>query len=253
MNNKLFIKNLASEVSSADLYVYGEIVDEKWWDSDVDAKAVRDAIEGLGNGSVLNLYVNSPGGSVFVASAMVSMLERAKQKGVTINAFVDGLAASAASFLIMAADNITMYKNSMLMIHKPMSIAWGNADELMKMVTTLNQIEDSVMMPLYEKKAKAEMDVIKEMIDKETWLSADEVTEFFNVEISDNEAQIAACADKELLKKYRNTPEELTKEEEKVEEQAEEVLEEEIPEEPVEEPLDYSEFENILKDLERVK
>lgn len=242
MHNKIFFKNIAS--SSADLYVYGEIVDEKWWESDVDAKDVRDAIEGLTNGSVLNIYVNSPGGSVFVASAMTSMLERAKERGVTINAYVDGLAASAASFLIMAADNIIMYKNSMMMIHKPMSMAWGNANDLQKTIDALNTIEEAVMMPLYEKKAIGDLETIKEMINNETWLTADETAEFFNVILSENEANIAACADRELLGNYRNVPEALIKTPEPVEEP-------EVTDTEEEEIIDYSRFEESIKKLRK--
>lgn len=242
MSNKLFMKNLA--ISSADLYVYGEIVDEKWWDSDVDAKDLRDAIDGLGNGSTLNIYVNSPGGSVFVASAMTAMLERAKERGVTVNAYVDGLAASAASFLIMAADNIIMYKNSMIMVHKPMAYASGNVNDLQSTIDALNKVEETVMLPLYEKKAIGDMETIKEMINKETWLSAEETAEFFNVEISDNEAQIAALADRELLNRYKNVPEALAN----------------IPKpaptptaepEPTPAPIDYSRFEKALNNLRK--
>lgn len=228
MNKKLFVKNLAE--TSADLYLYGEIVDEKWWDSDVDAKDLRDAIDGLGEGSTLNMYVNSPGGSVFVASAMASMLERAKERGVTVNAYVDGLAASAASFLIMAADNITLYKNSMLMIHKPMSYAWGNANDLQATIDALNNIEDAVMMPLYEKKAIGEMEKIKELVNAETWLTADETAELFDITISDTNAQIAALADKEILDRYKNVPKAL-KEPTKV--------------------IDYSDFERRFENLRK--
>lgn len=245
-NNKLFMKNLA--ISSADLYVYGEIVDEKWWDSDVDAKDLRDAIEGLGNGSTLNIYVNSPGGSVFVASAMTAMLERAKERGVTVNAYVDGLAASAASFLIMAADNIIMYKNSMIMVHKPMSYAWGNANDLQSTIDALNTIEESVMIPLYEKKAIGDIEKIKQMINNETWLSAQETAEFFNVTISDNEAQIAALADRELLSRYKNVPEALANIPKP--EQAPAPTPAAEPE-PTPAPIDYSRFEKALNNLRK--
>ena len=246
MSNKLFMKNLA--ISSADLYVYGEIVDEKWWDSDIDAKDLRDAIDGLGNGSTLNIYVNSPGGSVFVASAMTAMLERAKERGVTVNAYVDGLAASAASFLIMAADNIIMYKNSMIMVHKPMSYAFGNANDLQSTIDALNTIEESVMIPLYEKKAIGDIEAIKQMINNETWLSAEETAEFFNVTISENEAQIAAMADRELLSRYKNVPEALANIPKP--EQAPTPTPKAEPE-PAPAPIDYSRFEKTLDNLRK--
>ena len=68
------------------LYVYGEIVDEKWFDSDVDVSGFKEALAGVPSGARLNMYVNSVGGSVFATSAMVSMLQRAKENGVHIEA-----------------------------------------------------------------------------------------------------------------------------------------------------------------------
>lgn len=254
MSNKLFMKNVAP--TAADLYVYGQIVDEKWWDTDVNAKDLRDAIDGLNEGSILNLYVNSPGGSVFVASAMTAMINRCKERGVCVNAYVDGVAASAASFLIMAADNIVMYKNSMLMIHKPMSMAFGNADELQKTIDALNKIEESVMMPLYEQKAIGDMETIKDMIDAETWLSAEETAQYFDVTISDNEAQIAALVDRDVLKNYKNVPtalvEGLTAEPIEDPEEEREPIDESVPEpEPVPDPIDYSGYETRIENLRK--
>lgn len=129
-------KNESDE--NTDLYIYGAITDNKeddWFssDSDVDLNDFKETLSNLNDNSTLNMYVNSPGGSVFASSTMASMLQRAKEtKGIKVKAFVDGLAASAASFLIMVADEINMYANSMLMIHKPMSIAWGNANDMQR-------------------------------------------------------------------------------------------------------------------------
>ena len=75
-----------------------------------------------------NIYINSPGGSVFASSTIVSLLKRFKQNtGAKIHGFIDGLCASAATYLLMVADDINVYQNSILMIHKPMTISWGNA------------------------------------------------------------------------------------------------------------------------------
>lgn len=210
-------KNLGTD--AVDLYVYGQIVDEKfpdWWtgqtsELDIDLPEFREAINSLKTGDTLNIYVNSPGGSVFVASTMCSMLQRAKANGVKIHAFVDGLAASAASFLIMEADDITMYKNSMLMIHKPMCMSFGNANDLRKDIETLNKLEESVMMPLYRSKAKCSDDEIKAKIDAETWLSAEETAEMFDVILSDEQKEVVAC-DRTILAKYKNCPKKLMQE-----------------------------------------
>ena len=155
-------KNITS--LEADLYIYGEIVQEKsvdFWtgeesQTEVGLMDFKKELEDLGNVQTLNLYINSPGGEVFTASTMISLLERQKAKGTIINAYVDGLSASAASFLMMVADNIYIYKNSVVMIHKPMSVAWGNVNEMQKTIDALNKIEDSVMIPMYMSKAKVD-------------------------------------------------------------------------------------------------
>lgn len=209
------IKNITE--TSADIYIYGQICLEKsvdWWtekesETDVALMDFKEQLDNLGNISTLNLYINSPGGSVFVTSAMISMLERLKAKNITINAYVDGIAASAASFLLMVADNIYLYKNSVVMIHKPMCSAYGNAIELQDAINMLDKIENSTMMPMYLAKAKITEEEIKDLIAKESWLSSDEMNEYFNVNLLQNTNQVAACIDKNLFTRYKNVPENL--------------------------------------------
>ena len=258
--------------NSVDLYVYGAITDDKeadWFssESDVDLKDFKEALDKLSDNSTLNMYVNSPGGSVFAASTMATMLERAKEtKKIKINAYVDGLCASAASFLIMPSDDIKLYTNSMLMIHKPLSFVWGNADEMQKEIDVLNKIQENVMLPLYMKKAKVKEDEIRELINNETWLSSEETNEIFNVTLLGCKKECEACVDQDLFKRYKNVPEELkeenVEEEEKEEEQlapveepteVEETNESELEpkQQEVVEPqdIDYSYFEDKLKQL----
>ena len=104
---KKFWEVKASANKTGDVYVYGSIVSYKWEDSDVTAKSFKEDLDALGEIGTLNMYINSPGGSVFTAQAIFSILKRHEAEK---NAYVDGLAASAASFLIMAADNIYMPK-----------------------------------------------------------------------------------------------------------------------------------------------
>lgn len=205
-------KNITS--SEADLFVYGEIVQEKsidWWTgeeskTDVGLMDFKEQLDSIGNVQKLNIYINSPGGDVFVASTMISMLQRVKDKGTTINAYVDGLSASAASFLMMVADTVNLYKNSTVMVHKPMSIAIGNANEMQKTIDALNKIEESVMMPMYMSKSKVDEEEIKSLIDAETWLSAKEMEQYFNVTLLDEEKTAVASISSNLFKNYKNVP-----------------------------------------------
>jgi ATP-dependent protease ClpP protease subunit len=213
MNKKFYeFKNITS--SEADLFVYGEIVQEKsvdWWtgeesQTDVGLMDFKEQLDSIGNVQKLNLYINSPGGDVFTASTMISMLKRVKDKGTTINAYVDGLSASAASFLMMVADNVNLYKNSTVMIHKPMSWAVGNANDMQKTIDALNKIEESVMMPMYMSKSKVSEEEIKSLIDAETWLSAKEMDKYFNVTLLDEEKTAVASISSNLFKNYKNVP-----------------------------------------------
>lgn len=203
--NKFFeIKNITS--TKADLYIYGEIVTEKWYDYEVDLKTFKEQLDSLGDIKELNIYINSPGGSVFVASTMISMLKRLKDNGIIINAYVDGIAASAASLLLMVANNIYLYQNSIVMIHKPMTFAYGNAFELQKEIDALNKVEDSVAIPMYLEKAKISEEELRQKINDETWFNAEEMNDCFEVTCLDEEKQVAACLDMNIFKNYKNIP-----------------------------------------------
>ncbi len=237
--NKFYeFKNEAEE--SCELYIYGALTDDKesdWFASeqDVDLTDFKNALEKLTQNCTLNIYVNSPGGSVFASSTMASMLQRAKEtKGIKIISYIDGLCASASSFLIMVSDEIKLYTNSMLMIHKPMSLAIGNANDMQREIDTLNSIENNVMIPLYMKKAKCDEDTIRNLIDAESWLSAKETDKYFDVVLLDSAKECTACVDTELFKRYKNVPEEL-KEEKPAKEQEVESKPQEVENEPQEE------------------
>lgn len=259
MKKKFYeFKNITS--SEADLFVYGEIVQEKsvdWWtgeesQTDVGLMDFKEQLDSIGNVQKLNLYINSPGGDVFTASTMISMLQRVKDKGTTINAYVDGLSASAASFLMMVADNVNLYKNSTVMVHKPMSFAMGNANDMQKTIDALNKIEESVMMPMYMNKSKVSEEEIKSLIDAESWLSAKEMDKYFNVTLLDEEKTAVASISSNLFKNYKNVPDFIKNSlktvlnEEKTEENAQK-NEEIVQNEPIneEKPLENGEKEHI--------
>ncbi|MBS4188645.1 Clp protease ClpP [Bacillus sp. FJAT-49705] len=206
----------SADEKSADLFIYGAIVSGyKWRDEDITLSDFKDALDALPNTvKTLNMYVNSPGGSVFVTNAMINQLER-KKSSITINAYVDGIAASAASYLIMNADNIYMYKNTFLMIHKPMITLWSaNATDCREQAEWLDKIESRTCIPAYKSKGTDQLtdEKISELLDgKDNWLDADEAAELFNITILEDEKDAVACADIELLQIYKNVPNQLFK------------------------------------------
>ncbi len=244
MNKFYEFKNVTATEYS--LYVYGEIVSEKipnWWtgeksENEVDIADFKQALADIPDGAKLNMYVNSVGGSVFATSAMASMLQRAKARGVKIGAYIDGLACSCASWLPMVADEIFIYKNSVMMIHKPMLMSYGNANDLKKDIEVLDKIENGVIIPFYEAKAKVGREVLQAKIDAETWLTATEIQEYFNVTLIDEEKQVENVKS-DLFNTYKNTPREFKQEQKPVEN-----IVEKQPEQ-----VDYSAFEQTINEL----
>lgn len=218
-----YFKNITG--NSADFYVYGELVDEKepdFWTGEisntaVDPNEMKDELDDLKRMGVtdFNIMINSPGGSVFAASTIVSMLKRFRTNNrCKIHAFIDGLCASAATYLAMVADDVNIYKNSIFMIHKPMTFSMGNADDLQKDIDTLNTIENDMMIPMYMDKAKVSEDEIRNLIADETWFNGNEkddlfIGNFFKVNYLDEAKAVAACASPKLFKNYKHLPEEL--------------------------------------------
>ena len=249
-----YFKNITPK--SADFYVYGTIVDEKepdFWTgevstTEVDTNDMKNELDELQKNGIkdLNIYINSPGGSVFASSTIVSLLKRFRTNtGAKIHSYVDGLCASAATYLCMVADDINIYQNSIMMIHKPMSIAWGNANDFQKEIDTLNTIENDMMVPMYMSKSTKSEDELKRLINEETWFSGNEndvlfIGNYFDVNYLEESKQVAACTSKDLFKNYKHIPKELVNEQ--VQEQK--PKQQEVVEET--QKIDYSTFEDIL-------
>ena len=208
LKNKFYeIKNIIPN-TSADLYLYGEIVtdDTDWWTGEKDKTLVglqsfKEELDNLGNITDLNIYINTPGGEVFVATTICSMLQRLKDVGTKIHTYVDGLCASAGTFILMMGDDINIYENSMIMIHKPVNYCYGNAIDFQKCIDILDTIENSTMIPLYMKKSKVDENEIKKLINEESWLGAEQIEQIFNVNLIKEEKKVAACVS-DLLKNY---------------------------------------------------
>lgn len=168
-------KAAEATVSEVEVLLYDVIVDSEleaeWWGGVAPEPFVK-AIRAI-DADVIHLRINSPGGSVFAARAMETALREHKAKVVV---HIDALAASAASFLAMAGDEIVMAKGAMVMIHKAWTLAWGNADDLVKTADLLSKI-DGTLVETYADRSKMSPDDIAAAMAAETWYTAQEAVD----------------------------------------------------------------------------
>lgn len=198
--------------SSADLFFYGDIVSEtwqsEWYEDDMapgDVKKFLDQLDGTEN---INIHINSGGGSVFGGIAIYNMLRRNNAHKIV---YVDGLAASIASVIMMAGDEIVMPKNATVMIHKPSAsyfFTTKNADDLRKDAESLDTCQEAIMQT-YMTKAKVDKEEIEQKVNDETWLTGEEAAELFDIKVEEaNDA--VACAGSSMFFCYKNVPTSLT-------------------------------------------
>lgn len=164
-----------ASADEAEILVYDAIVDSEleaeWWGGVAPEPFVR-AVKGI-TASTIHLRINSPGGSVFAARAMETAL-REHQARVVVH--IDSLAASAASFLAMAGDEIRISKGAMVMIHKAWTWAWGNATELQKTAALLDKI-DGTLVETYRDRTGKDAAQIADWMAAETWFTAQEAVD----------------------------------------------------------------------------
>ena len=189
--NTGFLEIKAKDESNAELTIYGDISSDKWCDNEVTPVDVKELLDTVKNKD-LSIYINSSGGNVFAGLAIYHMLKRHEGKKVV---YVDGIAASIASIIAMAGDEIHIPKNAYLMIHRSWICTIGNKNDLTETVAMLEKT-DLNMADIYKSKALEDIteEKILELMDKETWLTGSEAKNYFNI-ITEQESEVAACLD----------------------------------------------------------
>ena len=158
----------AYDVKKSEIYIYDVIGDPEW--GMVGALQVVDALKKM-DGKRVTVRINTPGGSVDEGIAMYNAMLR-HPGGV--NTIVDGIAASMGSYLMLAGESRTISKNSMVMIHNPMTIALGNAIELRKTADILDKYLER-MLPDYAAKTGKTESELRPLLDAETWYVGQEI------------------------------------------------------------------------------
>ena len=179
-----FVKNEGGERT---LYLNGVIAEETWWGDEVTPKMFKDDL--LSATGDITVWINSPGGDVFAAAQIYNMLMdytgqtdmaarpsngEAVTKRVTIK--IDGIAASAASVIAMAGGEVHMSPVSMLMIHNPSTVAWGDSEEMLRAKALLDEVKESII-NAYELKTGLSRIKLSHMMTDETWMNANKAVE----------------------------------------------------------------------------
>lgn len=166
--------SVRNDGASPEVLIYDEI-GIGWFGGGVAPENLIDEIKGLNmkDGETLTVRINSPGGNLFDGNTIYNYLRSIKQE---IRVRVDGMAASAASIIAMAGDTVEMPENSFLMIHNPMWLVAGDSRDFRKAADDLDVMRDGAI-KTYQSKTSMVYDELKQMLDDETWLSADRSVE----------------------------------------------------------------------------
>lgn len=204
MSSKLFKFEAKSKNAIHEIVLYGEI-GENFWGDGISAKAFSDMLAKIPATEELHIRVNSPGGSVFDGMAIY---ERIKQHRGKKKIFIDGLAASIASVIILAGDEIIAGEGSVIMLHKPMIFSGGNANDLEKAIQVLDKIENQ-MIGIYARRSGMKRDEIESILENETWYTAEEAKEkklVDTINALSDDLKIAAYSSVEKCNWFKNKP-----------------------------------------------
>ena len=166
MNKWFDIQNKANS-ETADIYIYSEV-----GGFDVNAKSFINELKALKDKNI-DVHINSLGGSVFDGLAIYNALKTHSKKVTTK---VEGIAASIASVIAMAGDQIEMAENSLFMIHNPFAMSGGDANELRKTADILDKIRNEIA-GIYASKSNHNAEHYIDLMDVETWFNSDETLE----------------------------------------------------------------------------
>lgn len=188
MNKRYF--SMYQQEKKAEIYIYGDITSWDWSDRDVSSYTLSKKLQELEDVDEINVYINSYGGEVGEGLAIYNSLKR---HNATINTYCDGFACSIASVIFAAGDNRYMSDTSLLMIHNAWKRTQGNANELRKEADDLETITQASI-NAYMKNVNIDEEDVKELMDKESWLSAsDAIDKGFATEcINSDEKEVAS-------------------------------------------------------------
>ncbi len=184
-----------------DIYVYGEIGDS-WGDDGMTPAKLRDEL-GKADGADVVIHVNFGGGDVFDANTMAELIR--SYRGRT-HARIEGLAASAASYFALTADDVSMSENALFMIHNPYAFCVGEACDMRKTADMLDKVRSTIANQ-YERKTGMDRARIEALMDEETYMDAETARDMGFVDSLFESEKVAARVSRETLARYKHAPE----------------------------------------------
>lgn len=203
-------KQEETEEEPVNIYFYGDIAGAAWEKDGLEENKcpqdVQDFFNSIPEKAPVNVYMNSGGGDAYAGLAIANMIRRHKGK---TTGHVDGLAASIASVIVSGCDDVIIHNGGQFMMHKPLTIAIGNANDFKESIKRLDACQDCIT-DVYMSKAKPGVtrDTITKLINAETWLGAASAQRYFNFKTDPTQAAVAAHSG--YLESYKHKPKNLT-------------------------------------------
>lgn len=173
----------------AEIWIYEQIGEDWWTGEGITSKGFQKELSAI-KAKQIDLHINSPGGNVFDGLTIYNLL---KQHPATITTYIDGLAASIASVIALAGDNVTMAENALWMMHNPSGMVMGTSQDMRSMADVLDKVRGSIAAAYVGKSGKEEGEIYS-LMDSETWMTAWEAKSAGLVDEIGSEMDLAACA-----------------------------------------------------------
>ncbi|MAT45359.1 MAG: peptidase [Anaerolineaceae bacterium] len=194
-----------SDSGETEIEFYGYISEYSWLEDDITPAKFKADLAKLGN-KPITIRVHSGGGDVYAASAIRAMIMDYPGK---VTARIDGLCASAATYVAMAADHVKMQDSAFFMIHNPWMFTWGDEEELKAAANFLKKIKAGIV-ETYQSKTSLDAEKLSKMMSAETWMTAKEAQEngFVDEVISESAKSfdLKNAAVLNALRNYENVP-----------------------------------------------
>lgn len=170
-NQMVLNQETQEQMSERALFLNGTIAEDSWFDDDITPQLFKDEL--FAESGDVTIWINSPGGDCVAAAQIYNMLMDYKGN-ITIK--IDGIAASAASVIAMAGTKVLMSPVSMMMIHNPATMAWGDSAEMQKAIDMLSEVKESII-NAYEIKTGMNRVKLSHLMDAESWMNANKAVE----------------------------------------------------------------------------